>query len=140
MVQQLIMIRRMWAMLWKVVGRMEQCRGDKEHRKEQELQSLAMVSPRKKRRAVLALFNNTTAKRSKDEPWCYKSFREIWEGNIEYYDQSSESEIQSNICFTCNSSPPTKKPNLTPLKPEVIDLDKFGSGVFSWHCGSDRSA
>ena len=37
MVRQLIMLWRMWAMLWEVMGRMDQYRGDKEHHKEQEL-------------------------------------------------------------------------------------------------------
>jgi len=82
--------------------------------------SWTMGTPQKKRRVVLALFYNTAAERSKDEPWCYKSFREIWEGNIEYSDHSSESEILNTICVAYNSSPPTNKPNITPLKPEDI--------------------
>ena len=59
--------------------------------------SRTMGTPQKKRRVVLALFYNTAAGRSNDEPWCYKSFREIWEGNIECSDHSSESEILNTI-------------------------------------------
>lgn len=79
-----------------------------------------MATPQKKCRVVLALFYNIAAERSKDEPWCYKSFEEIWEGNIEYSDHSSESEILNTICVAYSSSPPTNKPNLTSLKPEEI--------------------
>ena len=79
-----------------------------------------MVTPQKKRRVVEALFYNTVVERNKDEPWCYKSFREIWEGNIEYSDQSSESEILNSICDAYNSSSPMNKPNVAPLKQEQI--------------------
>ena len=78
--------------------------------------SRAMGTAQKKRGVVLALFYNTAAERSKDEPWCNKSFREIWEGNIEYSDHSSESEIMNTICVAYNSSLPTNKPNLTHLE------------------------
>ena len=71
-----------------------------------------MVKPQKKRRVVQALFYNTAVERSKDEPWCYKSFREIWEGNIEYSDQSPELEILNSICHAYNLSPPIKLPNV----------------------------
>lgn len=52
-----------------------------------------MVLFRKKCIVVLVFFNNIIVKRSKDELWCYKLFREIWEGNIEYFDYSLELEI-----------------------------------------------
>ena len=92
--------------------------------------SQAMGTPQKKRRVVLALFYNSAAERSKDEPCCYKSFREIWEGNIEYSDHSSGSEILNTICVAHNSSPPTDKPNLAPLKLEEI---RFVYSVHSVH-------
>ncbi len=81
-----------------------------------------MVTPQKKRRVVQALFYNTAVERSKDEPWSYKSFREIWAGNIEYSEQSSESEILIAICDAYNSSPSMNKPNPSPLKKEQINF------------------
>ena len=75
-----------------------------------------MPTPQKKRRVVQALLYSTAVERSKDEPWSYKSFREIWGGNIEYSDQSSESEILIAICDAYNSS--INKPNPAPLKKE----------------------
>ena len=50
-----------------------------------------------------------------DEPWQHKSFQELWEGNIDYQEQSSVSEILSAICEAYNSSPPVNKPHTSPL-------------------------
>lgn len=95
------------------MGRMDRYLEDKEHRSDQAFHT---GGPWLK---VQALFYNTAVERSKDEPWCYKSFREIWEGNIEYSDQSPELEILNSICHAYNSSPPIKLPNVE-LKPEQI--------------------
>ena len=77
------------------------------------------ISAQKKRRVVQALSYTPVLERN-NEPWCYKSFREIWEGNIEYSDQSSQSEILTAICEAYNLSPPIRKPNATPLKKEQL--------------------
>lgn len=77
------------------------------------------ISAHKKRRVVQALSYTPVLERN-NEPWCYKSFREIWEGNIEYSHQSSQSEILTAICEAYNLSPPIRKPNATPLKKEQL--------------------
>ena len=77
------------------------------------------ISAQKKRRVVQALSYTPVLERN-NEPWCYKSFRKIWEGNIEYSDQSSQSEILTAICEASNLSPPIRKPNATPLKKEQL--------------------
>ena len=37
------------------------------------------------------------------QPYSYKDFEEIWEGNLEYTDQTSESDILKYICSSFNS-------------------------------------
>ena len=70
------------------------------------------ISAQKRRRVVQAL-SYTPVLEWNNEPWCYKSFREMWEGNFEYSDQSSQSEILTAICEAYNLSPPIRKPNAT---------------------------
>ena len=77
------------------------------------------ATPQKKRKVVQGLCYNTVMERS-DEPWQYKSFQELWEGNIEYQEQSSVSEILSAICEAYNSSPPVNKPHTSPLTPKQV--------------------
>ena len=55
-----------------------------------------------------------------DEPWPYKSFQDRWEGNIEYHEQSSDSEILNAICEAYNGSPPVNKPHTSPLTPKQV--------------------
>ena len=72
--------------------------------------SRPIAAPQKKRKVVQALCFKTCMERT-DEPWPYKSFQDLWEGNIEYHEQSSVSEILSAICETYNGSPPVNKPH-----------------------------
>ena len=74
------------------------------------------VRPCKSKVVQLLRKKTGSSSREKTEPWPYKDFEEIWEGNIEYTHQTSEGEILTYICNAFNSQPQANKANISELK------------------------
>lgn len=75
------------------------------------------VRPCKRKVVQLLCKKRGSSSREIPEPWPYKNFEEIWEGNIEYTDQTSEGDILTYICTAFNSQPQANKANISELKP-----------------------
>lgn len=56
------------------------------------------------------------------QPFSYKDFEEIWEGNVEYTDETSENDILKYICnsFNSQSSENMSVVGVTDIKPSQL--------------------
>lgn len=64
------------------------------------------VRPPKRKVVQLIAQKKLSSSCSFQQPWSYKDFDEIWEGNVEYTDETSEEDVLKYICNAFNSTQP----------------------------------
>ena len=76
--------------------------------KNRQRRSVPYTQVRPLKRKVVQLITQTkfSSSSSLQQPWSYKDFNEIWEGNVEYTDETSEEEVLKYICNAFNSTKP----------------------------------